>query len=79
MINIGSHNKTDFTFAVRLEQLMRERNLYASDVARLTGIRRQRIREYTSGTYQPTAYAIRRIAIGLKVSADWLLDTKIER
>ena len=63
----------DFTFAERLEQIMRERGLYPSDVEQLTGIRRQRIHEYISGIYQPTAYAIKNIAVGLNVSSDWLL------
>ena len=76
VINIGSHNKTDFTFAVRLELLMRERHLYPSQVAKLTGIRRQRIQEYISGERQPTAYMIKVIAENLDVSADWLLDIK---
>ncbi|MBR1482271.1 MAG: helix-turn-helix transcriptional regulator, partial [Ruminococcus sp.] len=55
---------------------MTERGLYPKDVARLTGIRRQRIHEYVSGTHQPNAFIIKQIAEGLNVSADWLLDIK---
>jgi transcriptional regulator with XRE-family HTH domain len=66
----------DFSFAERLEQLMRERDLYPSQLAKLTGIRRQRIQEYLTGERQPTAYMIKTIAERLKVSADWLLNIK---
>ena len=52
---------------------MMERNLYAGQVAKLTGIRRQRIYEYVSGTSHPNDYVIKRIALGLNVSSDWLL------
>lgn len=75
VISIG-HQKMDFSFAERLEQLMRERNLYPSQVAKLTGIRRQRIQEYLTGERQPTAYMIKTIAERLNVSADWLLNIK---
>ena len=63
----------DFTFAQRLEKLMVERDLYPSDIQRITGIRRQRIYEYLQGVTQPSAYNLKRIAEGLGVSADWLL------
>ena len=63
----------DFIFAERLEQIMRERGLYPAQVEKLTGIRRQRIHEYLSGTFQPSAYAVKLIALGLDISADWLL------
>lgn len=66
----------DFTFAIRLEQVMRERNLYPAQVAKLTGIRRQRIQEYLNGERQPTAFMIKLIAESLGISADWLLDIK---
>ena len=70
------HKKKDFTFAKRLEQLMIERKLYPRDVERLTGVRRQNIYQYIQGVKQPTAYNIKRIAEGLRISADWLLKIK---
>ena len=73
---IGGHRKMDFTFAERLEQIMRERQLYPAQVAKITGIRRQRIQEYLTGERQPTAYIIKVIAENLNVSADWLLNIK---
>lgn len=50
--------------------------LYPKDVERLTGIKRRKIYEYIQGQHQPSAYAVKRIAEGLNVSADWLLDIK---
>ena len=70
------HKKKDFTFAKRLEQLMVERGLYPRDIERLTGVKRQNIYQYIQGVKQPTAYNIKRIAEGLHISADWLLEIK---
>lgn len=75
----GNHKKIDLTFSKRLEQIMIERELYPSIVAKLTGIKRNVIHEYVQGTYQPTAYNIKRIAKGLNVSADWLLGLTDKR
>ena len=66
----------DLTFSERLELVMRERCLYPSDVERLTGIRKRKIYEYLQGTHQPSAYAVKRIALGLDVSSDFLLGIK---
>ena len=70
------HKKKDFTFAKRLEQLMVERGLYPRDIEQLTGVKRQNIYQYIQGVKQPTAYNIKRIAEGLHISADWLLEIK---
>ncbi len=76
MIIIARHKKMDFTFAQRLEQIMHERQLYASDLSKITGIPERTIRDYTSGIYMPNAFAIKRIAVTLNVSADYLLGIK---
>lgn len=52
---------------------MIERKLYASDVARMTGIKRQSIDGYVQGINQPKLYAIIQIAKAFDVSSDWLL------
>ena len=52
---------------------MLERNLYPRDIEKLTGVRRQRIYEYIQGIAQPSAFMLKRIAVGLNVSSDWLL------
>ncbi|MEE0873975.1 MAG: helix-turn-helix transcriptional regulator [Ruminococcus sp.] len=80
MTTIGAnHRKMDFTFAQRLEQLMKERKLKANDVQRLTGVHCQCIYEYVQGVKQPNAFNIKRIAKGLKVSSDWLLGLSEKR
>lgn len=68
-----THKKKDLTFARRLEQIMLERQLYPGDIQRLTGVHRQNIYQYIQGTKQPNAFNVKRIAKGLRVSADWLL------
>lgn len=68
-----NHKSRDMTFAKRLDKLMQERKIYPSDVAKLTGLHRNRIYDYLSGNIQPSAYAVALIAKGLSVSADWLL------
>lgn len=70
---MSDHRKKDFTFARRLEQIMHERNLYPAQIAKMTGIRRQKIDEYAKGTHQPSWYTVKLIAVGLNVSADFLL------
>lgn len=70
---MSSHKKIDLTFAKRLEQIMVERQLYPAQIAKITGIKRTVIYAYVDGTHQPTAFNIKRLAIGLNVSADWLL------
>lgn len=76
---MSSHKKIDLTFAKRLEQIMIERQIYPAQVAKITGIKRTVIYAYVDGTHQPTAYNIKRLAIGLNVSADWLLGITDER
>lgn len=76
---MSSHKKIDLTFAKRLEQIMIERQIYPAQVAKITGIKRSVIYAYVDGTHQPTAYNIKRLAIGLNVSADWLLGITDDR
>lgn len=76
---MSSHKKIDLTFAKRLEQIMIERQIYPAQVAKITGIKRTVIYAYVDGTHQPTAYNIKRLAIGLNVSADWLLGITDDR
>ena len=69
-------HQIDFTFSQRLEQFMIAHNLYPKDVERMTGIRARKIYKYVQGQNQPSIYALKRIAEGLNVSADWLLGIK---
>lgn len=72
----GRHKKKDFTLAKRLERVMIEKKIYARDVEKMTGIRRQNIYEYIQGVKQPSAYNLKRLSEGLHISADWLLGLK---
>lgn len=72
----GRHQKKNLIFKQRLNQLMEERHLYPSDVARMTGLPRQSIDSYTQGDTQPRIDAITRIAVAFNVSSDWLLGIK---
>lgn len=67
------HIAFDLTFARRLEQAMIEQGIYPSKLAKMSGVSRINIHNYISGTTQPTAFNIKRIAIALDKSADWLL------
>lgn len=59
-------------FSERLNALMVERNLYPSDVRKLTGLCRASIYDYLQGNREPTMSGLIRLARGLKVSTDWL-------
>lgn len=72
-MNRGYHKKVDLTFAKRLEWAMIEQKIYPSQLAKISGVSKVNIYNYTSGTAQPTAYNIKRLALALDMSADWLL------
>ena len=57
---------------------MIERNLYPSQLAKITGIRRQKIYTYLQGTSEPRAFTVKTIAEKLGVSADYLLGVKLK-
>ena len=59
-------------FPQRLNQIIVERGLYPSDVAKLTGVCKQKIYDYIKGTKEPRLSSFIKLARGLKVSADWL-------
>lgn len=74
----GRHIAFDLTFARRLEQAMIEQNIYPTQLAKLSGVSRVNIHKYISGTAQPTAFNIKRLAIALNKPADWLLGIEKE-
>lgn len=69
----GRHKAFDLTFARRLEQSMIEKCLYPSQLAKLSGVSKTNIYNYIAGVAQPTAFNIKRLAITLEKSSDWLL------
>lgn len=72
----GKHQKIDLTFSKRLNQVMCERQLYPTELSRITGVGRRTIYGYLQGSSQPTAHTLKRIAVCLKISSDWLLGLK---
>lgn len=72
----GDHRKIDLTFSNRLNQIIIERQIYPSQLANITGISKRAIYGYLQGYSQPTAYTLKRIAVCLKISSDWLLGLK---
>ena len=70
---MSGHKKMDLTVANRLNQIMNDRKLYPIDVSRLTGIKVRMIKYYVAGSSQPSAFMLKKLAVGLGVSSDWLL------
>ena len=60
------------TFAERLQQLLDERNLNKSELARIAGINRANITRYLKGEYEAKQDVVYRIASTMRVSEDWL-------
>ena len=67
------------TFADRLNEVMRKRNMTSGMLSIKTGISERMIRNYRKGTHEPYGYTLKMVAKGLRVSADWLLGLEDER
>lgn len=65
--------KKDFTFQKRLNHIMIERKIYPSQLAKIVGISRSLLYGYMQGDNQPTTFNLKKIALRLNISADWLL------
>ena len=72
-------SKRDFTFQKRLNQIMTERKLYPSQLAKIVGISRSLLYGYMQGDNQPTTFNLKKIALRLNISADWLLGISDNR
>ena len=66
-------------FAQRLGQLMDERNLSHTDVAKKTGFQRQTISLYVGDQSKPDTERLTKLADVFDVSADWLLGRSAHR
>lgn len=55
---------------------MCERQLYPTELSRITGVGRRTIYGYLQGDKQPSAFNLIRLSKGLKISSDWLLGLK---
>ena len=65
-------------FAERLNYIMEKRGYTSGHLALRTGLSEQVIRHYQSGYTQAGGYALKMLAKGLGVSADWLLGLQEE-
>ena len=74
----GQHFRVDLSFSKNLKKIMCQRKLNARNLAEISGVSKTSICAYLKGT-QPSAFAIKRIAIALEVSSDYLLDIYIKR
>jgi transcriptional regulator with XRE-family HTH domain len=66
-------------FPERLCQLRKERGLTQQGLADLATVHLTQIQRYEAGTAQPTLDAIKRLAVALAASTDWLLFEDDER
>lgn len=66
-------------FPERLARLRKERNLTQQQLAEIAGMHVVQINRYEGGVSQPTVDALKRLAIALSVSADFLLFDDAER
>jgi transcriptional regulator with XRE-family HTH domain len=66
-------------FSERLAQLRKARGLTQQGLADLAGIHLTQVQRYEAGIAQPTLEAMKRLAIALSASTDWLLFEEEER
>lgn len=67
------------SFSDRIIALRRERGMTQQGFADATGIHVQQIKRYEADTSQPSADALKKIAICFGVTTDWLLFEDAER
>ena len=63
-----------YTSGQKIKELRTKRKLSQDELAELSNLHRVTIAKYESGTVEPSASAIKRIAEALDVSTDYLLD-----
>lgn len=66
-------------FSQRLGRLRKERGLTQQGLADLAGVHLTQIQRYEAGTAQPTLDVMKKLAIALAASTDWLLFEDDER
>jgi len=74
-----SHEVQNMAFSERLGQLRKERGLTQKGLAALSDVHFTQIQRYESGSAQPTLEIIKKLAIALTASTDWLLFEANER
>ena len=69
------------TTSIRLQEIMKKKNIKQADLARLTGISRGAVSNYVLGRYEPKSDIIYKFAKALNCSEMWLwgYDVPAER
>ncbi len=70
---------SNMAFSERLGQLRKERGLTQQGLANLADVHLTQIQRYEAGTAQPTLEVMKKLAIALTASTDWLLFEENER
>ena len=60
------------TTSIRLQEIMKEKNIKQAELARLTGISRGAVSNYVLGRYEPKSDIINKFAQALNCSEMWL-------
>lgn len=60
------------TTSIRLQEIMKEKNIKQAELARMTGISRGAISNYVLGRYEPKSDIINKFAKALNCSEMWL-------
>lgn len=66
-------------FTERLREALRDADIKASDLSRITGIDKGSISHYLSGRYEPKHTNIKKIADALNLDETWLLGFDVEK
>ncbi|WP_415378145.1 MULTISPECIES: helix-turn-helix domain-containing protein [Enterobacterales] len=67
------------SFSLRVTELRKKRGLTQQGLSDATGIHVQQIKRYEAGSSQPTAEALKKLAVVLHVTSDFLLFEPGER
>lgn len=60
------------TTSMRLQEIMKEKNIKQAELARMTGISRGAVSNYVLGRYEPKSDIVNKFAKALNVSEMWL-------
>jgi transcriptional regulator with XRE-family HTH domain len=79
MMSVATHWLITMQLATRLVQLRKQKGLSQQALADAVGLHVTQIKRYESGATQPSLEALKKIAITLGVTADFLLFDEAER
>lgn len=79
MMSTTIHGLITMEFAVRLSQLRRQKGLSQQALADAVGLHVTQIKRYEAGATQPSLEALKKIAVTLGVSTDFMLFDDDER